>query len=334
MTDTIDLELDQIATLTRDVLIANGADDANADAVAETVTRAERDGALSHGLFRVPGYVAALKSGKVDGTARPELEAKTPVVMTCDAGNAFAPMAHRACLPHLIETAKTFGLCGVSIRRSHHFAALWPEIETIAEAGLVGITCVSYLPWVAPHGGRKPIFGTNPFGFSWPRKDAPPIVIDMATAFMAMGEVQIAAREGHDVPLGTGLSAAGELTTNAAEIADGVLLPFGGHKGSALALMVELLSGPMVGETFSYETQERDNGDGGPAQGGQFILAMSPDVFSQDGWDSQTARFIEHYSAIEGARLPGARRHMMRDTSGPRQVNRALIDTIKALMPT
>jgi len=90
----------------------------------------------------------------------------------------------------------------------------------------------------------------------------------MATAAMAMSEIQIAAREGHEVPLGTGLSPEGELTTDAAEIAKGVLLPFGGHKGSALSLMIELLSGPMVGETFSFETLERDNGDGGPAQGG------------------------------------------------------------------
>ncbi|MFK7755261.1 MAG: Ldh family oxidoreductase, partial [Sedimentitalea sp.] len=168
-------------------------------------------------------------------------------------------------------------------------------------------------------------------GFAWPRRDASPIVIDMATASMAMGEVQIAARDGHDVPLGTGLSASGELTTDAAEIAAGVLLPFGGHKGSAMALMVELLSGPMVGETFSYETKERDNGDGGPAQGGQFILAMSPDVFSDPGWDTQTEGFVDRYSEIDGARLPGARRHAMRGTAGPRQVNSDLLDKIKSL---
>lgn len=331
MPETIDLTLDEIADLARTVLMSNGADAENANAVSETVTKAERDGALSHGLFRVPGYVTALKSGKVDGTARPALKTKTPAVMTCDAANAFAPMAHKACLPQLIDAAKTIGLAGVSIQRSHHFAALWPEVETIAEAGLVGITCVSYLPWVAPHGGRTPIFGTNPFGFAWPRPGAAPIVIDMATASMAMGEVQIAAREGHEVPLGTGLSKAGKLTTNAAEIADGVLLPFGGHKGSALALMIELLAGPMVGETFSYETENRDNGDGGPAQGGQFILAMSPDVFSDKDWAAQTAHFAERYATIEGARLPGARRFETRKQGGTRAVNKALLTQIQAL---
>ena len=294
MTETVEVSLDEIPALTRAVLMAQGADTENAAEVTETVVRAERDRAPAHGLFRVPGYFAALKSGKVDATARPSLPAKTAAGLQCDGRNAFAPMTHKVGLPKLIEAARTLGIAGLSIQRSHHFAALWPEIETVAEAGLIGMTCVSYLPWVAPHGGRTPIFGTNPFGFAWPRPGETPIVIDMATAAMAMGEVQIAAREGHAVPLGTGLSPTGELTTDAAEIAKGVLLPFGGHKGSALALMVELLAGPMVGEAFSYETQERDNADGGPAQGGQFILALSPDVFSDKDWARQTEDFVKN----------------------------------------
>ncbi len=332
MNATVDLTLDEIFDLTRSALTSNGANEANAEAVAETVTKAERDTALSHGLFRVPGYVSALRSDKVDGKAEPTLSNTTPAVMQCDAHNAFAPMAHKVCIPPLIETAKTFGLAGVSIQRTHHFAALWPEVEALAEEGLVGITCVSYMPWVAPYGGRSPIFGTNPFGFAWPRPGRAPIVIDMATSAMAMGEVQIAARDGHDVPLGTGLSPEGELTTDAAAIADGVLLPFGGHKGSALALMIELLAGPMVGETFSFETEARDNGDPGPAQGGQFILAMSPDVFSGTAWAEQTEGFIDRYNAIEGARLPGARRMTARQDAGPRAVNEKLLNEIRGLV--
>jgi delta1-piperideine-2-carboxylate reductase len=116
------------------------------------------------------------------------------------------------------------------------------------------------------------------------------------------------------------------LTTNAAEIARGVLLPFGGHKGSAIALMIELLSGPLVGETFSYETEERDNGDGGPAQGGQFILAMSPEILSGKDCTDQTERFFKRYEAIDGTRLPGVRRHRNRENTGPRTVNTDLVE--------
>ena len=188
------------------------------------------------------------------------------------------------------------------------------------------------MPGVAPSGGTTALFGTNPIAFSWPRPGKNPIVFDMATASMAKGEIQIAARDGHSVPLGTGLSPSGELTTDASEIDKGVLLPFGGHKGSVIALMIELLSGPLVGETFSYETKERDNGDGGPAQGGQFILAMSPEIISGKDTSAQTEDFLKKYNEIEGTRLPGERRHENRKDLGKRQVNSALVNTIKELI--
>ena len=97
------------------------------------------------------------------------------------------------------------------------------------------------------------MFGTNPISFAWPRPGKTPVVYDMATASMAMGEVQVAKREGHKVPLGTGLNKEGKQTTDPGEITDGgVLLPFGGYKGSAIAMMVELLAGALVGDNFSF----------------------------------------------------------------------------------
>ena len=329
---TTDLSLDEIFNLAKSALISNGANEENADAVASTVTNAERDGSVSHGLFRIPGYIKALQSNKVDGSAVPEIEEITPVILRCDAQNGFAPLAHKYGIEKLINAANAFGIAGLSIQRCHHFAALWPEVEAISDQGLVGLTSVSYMPGVAPSGGTTALFGTNPIAFSWPRPGKSPIVFDMATASMAKGEIQIAARDGHSVPLGNGLSPSGELTTDASEIDKGVLLPFGGHKGSVIALMIELLSGPLVGETFSYETKERDNGDGGPAQGGQFILAMSPEIISGKDTSAQTEDFLKKYNEIEGTRLPGERRHENRKDLGKRQVNSALVNTIKELI--
>ena len=325
---TTNLSLDEIFNLAKTSLIKHGANEENAKAVATTVTNAERDGSISHGLFRIPGYIKALQSKKVDGSAKPEITEVTPVIFKCDAKNGFAPLAHQYGIKKLIQAAKKFGIAGLSIQRCHHFAALWPEVEAISERGLVGLTSVSYMPGVAPTGGATALFGTNPIAFSWPRSGNNPIVFDMATASMAKGEIQIAARDGHSVPLGTGLSSSGELTTDASEIDRGVLLPFGGHKGSVIALMVELLSGPLVGETFSYETKERDNGDGGPAQGGQFILAMSPEIISGKDTSEQTEEFLKKYNDIDGTRLPGARRHNNRKDTGPREVNTDLLNTI------
>lgn len=327
----IELSLEEIFGLARDTLMAHGANLETAEAVANNVMNAERDGSASHGLFRIPGYVDALKSGMADGRAVPRIEEVTPVVFRCDANNGLAPLVHEYCLGKLTDAARTFGVAAVSIKNSHHYSALWPEVERISAAGLVGFTTVSYLPWVAPAGGKTPIFGTNPFAFAWPRPNKEPIVIDMATSSMAMGEVQVASRDGREVPLGTGLTASGELTTNAADIVKGVLLPFGGHKGSALALMVELLSGPLVGDKFSYETEMCDHENPGATQGGQFIMALSPEILSDKDWASQTEEFLKKYAAIDGARLPGERRHANRTNKGPRSIDAQLVKRIQWL---
>jgi delta1-piperideine-2-carboxylate reductase len=211
-------------------------------------------------------------------------------------------------------------------------AAIWPETEAIAEEGLVGFACTSYKPLVAPAGAKKALFGTNPISFAWPRPGKTPVVFDMATAAMAMGEVQVAAREGHKVPLGTGMNKDGIVTTNPNEIAKGgVLLPFGGYKGSAIAMMVELLAGALIGETFSYETASKDNNDGGPPSGGEFILAMSPEKIAGPNWDKHSDEFFEKMKSMEGVRLPGERRHKNRLDKGPRNINEELVNKIKSL---
>ena len=275
---TVSLSLDEILELAKKTLLANGCDEENASILADTIMRAERDGSVSHGLFRLPAYVAGLKSKKINGKARPELENVAPSIIKVLGNNAVAPMVLSLGLPAVIDLAKKNGVAVLAIKNSHHMAALWPETEAIAEAGLVGIACTSYKPAVAPSGATKPLYGTNPISFAWPRPGKTPVVYDMATASMAMGEVQIAKREGHKVPLGTGLTKEGKETTDPGEIADGgVILPFGGYKGSSIAMMVELLAGALIGENFSFETAAKDNNDGGPPSGGEFIIAISPE---------------------------------------------------------
>jgi delta1-piperideine-2-carboxylate reductase len=325
------LSLDEIYQLAFDCLTKAGADPANADAVANTVMRAERDGSASHGLFRIPGYVATLLSGKVNGSANPQPEQVTPAFVRCHGQNGHAPLAINRSVEMLAESALTCGVAVLSLTHSHHFAALWPETEALAERGLVGFACVSYMPMVAPAGGREALFGTNPISFAWPRPNNTPLVFDMATSAMAMGEVQIAARDGHKVPLGTGLGADGELTDDPREILKGVLLPFGAHKGSAISMMVELMAGPMVGEGFSFEAQEGDNGDGGPPQGGEFILAISPKILGSDNWAEHAEKLFAKLEGIDGIRLPGQRRHKMRADLGAREVNSELVEKLRAM---
>ena len=330
--NTVSLTLDEINNLAKKTLLANGCDDDTASILSELITNAERDGSLSHGLFRLPAYVSGLKSGKINGKGKPEINKISPSVIKVAGNNCLAPLVLNKSLPELSKTAKENGVAVLAINNSHHMAAMWPETEAIAEQGLVAFACTSYKPAVAPAGAIKPLFGTNPISFAWPRKNKPPVVYDMATASMAMGEVQVAKREGHKVPIGTGLNKDGKETTDPGEIADGgVLLPFGGYKGSGIAMMVELLAGALVGDNFSYETAEKDTDDGGPPSGGEFILAISPDKLTNSDWDSHSNKFFEKMKSMGEVRLPGERRHKNRLDTGPRNINEELVNKIKSL---
>ena len=329
---TVSLSLDEIFNLAKKTLLANGCDDETSSILADLIMKAERDGSLSHGLFRLPAYVSGLKSGKINGKGKPEIKKISPSVIKVLGNNCLAPVVLNKGIPELIKAAKENGIAVLAINNSHHMAAMWPETEMIAEQGLVAFACTSYKPMVAPAGGKKSLFGTNPISFAWPRKGKTPVVYDMATASMAMGEVQVAKREGHKVPLGTGLSKDGKETTDPGEIADGgVLLPFGGYKGSAIAMMVELLAGSLVGDNFSYETAAKDNNDGGPPSGGEFILSISPDKLSENDWDKHSNEFFDKMKSMDGVRLPGERRHKNRLDKGPRNINEELVNKIKSL---
>lgn len=332
-TATVSMSLEGIRDLATNAFSRNGCDTANTEALVRTVVTAERDGSISHGLFRVPGYLASLRSGKVNGKANPRVRHRTPAIVVVDGDRGYAPLAIERGVPALADAARSLGVAVMAITSTHHFAALWPEVEALAERGLMGMACTCHLPYVAPAGGARAFFGTNPVAFAWPRPGKNPVVIDMATAAMAHGEVQIAAREGHEVPLGTGLDAKGKPTTDPSQILKGVLLPFGGYKGSAIALMVELLSAGAVGECFSFEAAEADNDDGGPPQGGEFLLAIAPQLLAGPGWAAHCEQFFRRFGEIEGARLPGARRHRNRLSTAPREINADLIARIRALIP-
>jgi delta1-piperideine-2-carboxylate reductase len=327
----VELTVSEIYELVEAVLRNNGCNADNAAAVARTVSAAERDGAESHGLFRVPGYVIALRNGRVNGEAEPLVRRPTPAFVQVDACGGFSPLALERGIPALAEAARELGIAVMTVIDSYHFAALWPEVEAIADEGLAGIACVNYASVMAPHGGDRAIFGTNPLAYAWPRPEGSPVVADMATSAMARGELMLARRAGHAVPPGNGLGPDGQPSTDPAEILKGVQLPFGGHKGSAIALLVELLAASATGEVFSDEVAEEVS-DGGPPRGGELLIALSLEVLGGDGAKERTGAFLDRLLSIPGVRLPGSRRHRQRVDTGPRRLDAALVDKVRALL--
>ena len=171
---TINLTLAEASGLVVDCLKKNGCSQEVAESVAHVIVAAETDSCPSHGLFRVPGYVASLRSGKVDGKAKPLTKLTAPSVLTVDGTGGFAPPALANARPAFVELANKNGIAALSLVNIHLFSALWTDLESICVQGLCALAFTSYLPVVAPAGGSKPLFGTNPMAFGWPRRDNGP----------------------------------------------------------------------------------------------------------------------------------------------------------------
>ena len=312
----VTLTLDEVRELSTSTLLALGASRENADAIADVITSAERDDCKSHGLFRLPGYCAGLKVGRIDGKSSPEVTELAPSVVQVDAKGGYAPLALQVGRAPLAEKARSQGIAAMPVVNSYHFAALWYEVEALAELGLVAFAFVNSRSFVAPAGGTKPLFGTNPMSFGWPRKDAPPVVFDQASSAAARGEIMIHKRDGKSIPDGWAIDADGNPTNDPGEGLAGSQLPFGGYKGSAIAMMVELMAAGLSRGYLSFESAAEDPGDGAPAKGAELLLAIDPARFVPDG---DVASSLDHTEELfkrmldqDGTRLPSDRRYEAR----------------------
>ena len=302
-----------LAALIAKAFTRHGMSDGNAVLVAGIVAAAERDGAASHGLLRMDGYIASLRSGWVDGAAVPIVRQAAPAVVTVDARNGFAQVALAAAREAALATVRAMGVASVCIHDSHHFAALWPDVEPFAEMGLVALTAVNARSRMMVWDARRPVLGTNPLAFACPRADGPPLVWDQASSLRAQGELLLARKAGRPVPAGAGLDAAGEPTTDPAAILDGgALLPFGGHKGANLAFMVEVLAAALTGGQFGFEDEPAGHPGAQTSRAGQFLLLIDPARSAGSGFGARIAALAERFRAAGSARLPGDARHSHR----------------------
>ena len=312
--DQVRISLEEVHSLTEAALRVNGASPENADAVARTITAAERDDCKAHGLFRVPFYVKGLNDGKVNGTAVPEVQDVSSGLARVDAHRGYAPLAIRVGIEELVQKAKANGIAAVAIVNCYHVAALWPEVEWLAEQGFVSFAFTQYLSFVAPAGGTQRVYGTNPMAFGWPRDGAPPLVFDQASSASSRGDLLLHNRDGKAIPLGWAIDPDGNPTTDPAEGLKGAQLPFGGYKGAALALMVELLAGALIGTPFSFEATEMDPREDMPPLGGEFIMAVDPTHLHTDPQDplSHAEKLFGRVLSQPGTRLPSDRRYEAR----------------------
>ena len=316
MSDEVRLNLNEVHHLASEALLACGLSVDQARAIADNIQRAERDGAKSHGLFRIPFYVRTIETGRVKVDAVPVVRDLAPAVVQVDSCEGFAPLALEVGAGPLTDKAKAHGIAALATLNTFHIGALWPEVERIADRGVVAFAFTSSICFMAPAGGIKPVYGTNPMAFAWPREGHPPLVFDQSSSMSARGEIMIHKRDGRPLQEGWAIDSQGLPTTDPDAALAGAQLPFGGYKGAAIAMMVELLAGALIGDVFGFEEYARNPDDSVGGLGGHFMIAIDPvRCVSHDDRGAQLAHAERLFTRIlqeEGTRLPSQRRYTAR----------------------
>lgn len=307
------LSLAELETLIRDAFANSKVAPDTAAIVAAALTRAEADGISSHGAARTPAYAEQALHGKADGFAVPRLERTAAAALRVDAGTGFAFPAIRLGLDAAYEIIGETGIVALGIANSHHFGVAGHPVEEAAERGLMALAFSNTPQAIAPWGGKIGLFGTNPVAYACPRPGKPPLVMDLSLSVAARGKVVLAAKEGKPIPEGWALDVDGNPTTESKAALDGTMLPIGGPKGSALALMVELLCGALTGSHFGYEGTSFFEPTGEPPKVGHLILLIDPARFG-GGSDTagRTEAMLQEILGQPGTRLPGERRLELR----------------------
>ncbi|MEM7731399.1 MAG: Ldh family oxidoreductase [Pseudomonadota bacterium] len=302
------MSIEALTDLVERAFLHNQTSRKNARIVAEALVAAEVDGQGGHGLSRVASYAAQAKSGKVQGEAEPHLTKPRSSVLHVDARNGFAFPALNLVQTELPVVAEAHGVAAAYVYNSHHCGQLGAHVEALAEAGVIALMVANSPPAMAPWGGSRPLFGTNPIAFAAPRADGPPLVIDLSLSKVARGKVMAASKTGTPIPEGWALDAAGQPTSDAAAALKGTMLPMGDAKGAALALIVEILCATLTGAKHSYEATSFFDAEGPPPGVGQTLITFSP----QPEFTTRLEALLQMIRAQDGTRLPGEARHARR----------------------
>ncbi|KAI1392727.1 putative malate/L-lactate dehydrogenase [Hypoxylon trugodes] len=260
------------------VLAGNGVPEANAAVVAKCLVAADLRGVDTHGINRIPSYMARVRDGILDATASPELTKITPVVGQVNAKNAFGFLAAAIGMDAACGMAREFGIGMVSIKHSNHYGMAAWVVKKAIDAGMMSLVFTNSSPALPPFGGKSKLIGVSPIACGAPGGKEKPFILDMAPSVAARGKIYKAKRRGEKIPLDWALDAEGKPTDDPAAALEGVMLPMGGPKGSGLSIMMDVFSGVLSGSAFAggvtgpYDTSR-------PSDVGHFLVAIKPDLF-------------------------------------------------------
>ncbi|OWT70314.1 MULTISPECIES: Ldh family oxidoreductase [unclassified Achromobacter] len=316
------LDLDTLEALCRAALESAGASPKMAHDTAAALMYAEARGIASHGASRVPFYATHLRNGRADGAAMAAVARERGGAVLVDAHDGLAFPACALAIEEAIRRAGEYGVSYAGVCNSHHFGVAAYHLDAVARRGMVGLAMGNSPAAMPAHGGKRPLFGTNPIAAAFPRRDAAPLVIDLSLSEVARGKLMVAAREGREIPLGWALDAQGQPTTDPKAGLEGSMLPMGGAKGAMLALVVELLACALTGAHFGFEADSFFTEAGNRARIGQAFLVIDPGALAgQAAYLERVETLVSAMLEDSNVRLPGQRRETLADGARTAGVN-------------
>jgi (2R)-3-sulfolactate dehydrogenase (NADP+) len=282
---------------------------AQAGPTIDALILAEAQGLASHGISRVPMYLAHVTHGRVNPNAVPVIQQQSASAALINADNGFAFPACNQAIKLAIQKASETGIAVGAVTNSHHFGVAGNHLRAIADAGLVGWAMGNSPAAMPAWGGKRAIFGTNPIAAIFPRTNADPILVDLSLSEVARGKIMVAAKNGTPIPQGWALDAKGNPTTDAKAALAGMMLPMGGVKGAMLAMVVEIMVTALTGAQFGAEADSFFIDAGNQPRLGQLFLVINPDALAgRLAYESRLSALIDVVLQDPDVRLPGTRR--------------------------
>lgn len=305
-----------------DVLVGNGVPRENAAIVARCLVEADLRGVDTHGINRLPGYMARIREGVLDPKASPTLRQVTPVVAQVDVHNGFGFRRAHMGMAAAVKMAKDMGIGMVSVKHLNHFGMSAWVVQQALDAGMMSLVFTNSSPTLPVWGGESKLMGVSPIACGAPAGNAHPFIVDMAPSVAARGKIYKALRRGEKIPKDWALDKDGMPTDDPAMALEGVMLLMGGPKGSALAIMMDVFSGVLSGSAFAGRvTNPYDPSR--PADVGHFLVAIKPNLFiSLDEFKNRVdylyGRVVEsdRMAGIDRIYFPGELEQLKRLQSG------------------
>ncbi|TCO45014.1 LDH2 family malate/lactate/ureidoglycolate dehydrogenase [Kribbella antiqua] len=255
------------------VLRAEGVPEPDAHLLADTLVTAELWGHASHGMLRLPWYVARLRSGAMERVTRIERVRDTGALLVLDGGNGIGQVITGQAISLGVDRAREYGVSAIGVRNSGHFGTAAYFTRKAADQGCVAFLCTNASPAMAPWGGRRKSIGTNPWSIAAPAGRHGTVVMDLANTAVARGKVYLAAERGTAIPEGWAADAAGNPTTDPRQAIEGLILPMAGPKGYVISFMFDVLAGVLTGSAFGADVAGPYQPDA-PSGAGHLLLTI------------------------------------------------------------